>query len=73
VNEKRRRAGTGQRGRNLSAYQSRFAHPGHNDLAATTTQQLDRSNETLVETIDHRENPMGLDPQHFRCAFEQVT
>src|SRR5919109_3016475 len=53
MNKKRRGAGTGQGGRDLPAYQSRFAYSGHNHLAATTAQQFDRSNETFVETIDH--------------------
>src|SRR4030095_9795408 len=61
VNEKGRGTGAGQRGRDLAADQSRFADSGHNNLAATASQHFDGSNENFVESIDHRENTIGLD------------
>ena len=56
MKKERRRAGAGERGRDLPADDARLAHAGDDDAAAAVEQQPHRALEAVVEAIDQREN-----------------
>ena len=67
VQEERRRAGAAERRRDLVADDAGLAHPRHDDPAGALPEQLDGAIESLVETIDERQNRGGFRFEHLAC------
>ncbi len=65
VQEERRRARAGQRGRDLLADHARLAHAGEDHAAAALAEEIDGAIEALVHAFDEREDGRGLGLEYF--------
>ena len=70
MQEDRRHADARERGGDLAADDPRFPHAGYDHAALAPIEQRYRLLESLIQTVDEREDRVRLDLQHLAAALE---
>ena len=70
MNEERRCAGAGQRGRELAGDVAGFADAGNDDAATAAQHEVDRPDEAIVELIAKRAHGVRFDVEHVTSERE---